>query len=248
MADGLPERGEGLAEDEPGAVAGDGGTSEEHPGEQDEEDEGSSNGCEDPACLDVDCAELLTNGGERWNGGTSGEEDRCAETTAAEAGLEPLELDATTSEQLSFGRGGDGLALALGIEGGQVIDDAAGEGADDVLRDELDSGTGQGAERADGDDRWIAEAVAVEYLERLHDEAVRLIEAVGLCERFRDCDLGDEARVGLGGAADPRECALGGIGGAAGEESTGAIELVGEFVEQQLVRSTCGFGHAMHLG
>ena len=85
-------------------------------------------------------------------------------------------------------------------------------------------------------------------LAELRDEAVGFVEAIGLGEGGGDGDFGDEACIGLGGAADPRECAFGGIGGAAGEEASGAVELVGEFVEEQLVGAAGGFGHGTHLG
>ena len=229
-------------------MAGDGGASEEKPGEEDEEQERDGDGGEDPAGLDIDGADLLTEGGERGDGGTSSEQERCTEASTAEAGLEALEFDATAGKQLTLRRGSGGLALTLGVEGGQIIDDAPGERTDDVLGDELDGGAGEATKRADGDDGRIAEAVPVQHLERFHDEAMRLIEAVGLCERGGDGEFRDEACIGLGGAADPRERALGSIGGATGEEAAGAVELVGEFVEEQLVRSACGFGHGRHLG
>ena len=229
-------------------MAGDGGTSEEEPGEEGEEQERDGDGGEHPARLDIDGADLLTEGGERGDGGTSSEQERCTDTTTTEARLEPLKLDPTAGEQLALRRGRGGLALAQSVEGCQVIDDATGEGADDVLGDELDSGAGEGAKRSDGDNWGIAEAVAVQHLERLHDEAVGFVEALWFRERGGDGEFGDEACIGLGGAADPRECALGGIGGAAGEEASGAVELVGEFVEEQLVRTAGGFGHGTHLG
>ena len=229
-------------------MAGDGGTSEEEPGEEDKEDERDGDGGEQPACVDIDGADLLPEGGERGDGGTSSKQERCTETTTAEARLETLEFDATAGKQLALRRGSGGLALSLGVEGGQVIDDAAGEGADDVLRDELDGGAGEGAKRSDGDNWGIAEAVAVQHLERLHDEAVGFVEALWFRERGGDSEFGDEACIGLGGAADPRECALGGVGGAAGEEASGAVELVGEFVEEQLVGAARMFGHGTHLG
>jgi hypothetical protein len=93
----------------------------------------------------------------------------------------------------------------------------------------------------------MAEVVAVEYLEGFHDEAVGLIEALWFCERGGNGEFGGEARISLEGTTDHRECTLGG-GGTPGEEATGAIELVGEFVEEQLVGTACGFGHGTHLG
>ena len=86
VADGLPESGERLTADQAGAVVGAVGASEKEPGEEDEEEERDGDGGEQPACVNIDGADLLPKGSERGHRVTSSEQERCTATTPAKRG------------------------------------------------------------------------------------------------------------------------------------------------------------------
>ena len=180
-----------------------------------------------------EAAHLAGRGDQAGDHGAADEEARQAAPAAAEVGRQPRHRDARAGEQPALGLVEVALRLAARVEPPHRVGDRARVRAHDDVRDLLDPDLGERPQRSEpARQPGRAPAVAVEDLERLDDEVVGVLEAIGMGQDLAVGELLRGLALARRGGRQPGEDALGVGVRAAGQEAE-AVELRGEVVEQQ---------------